>query len=72
MTKTAAAPTKADLKAAAELDAMADAIDPGLSDNEITALGDLEFGQAIAKGGAARQLRKRAAELRGDENARYM
>ncbi len=71
MTKTAA-PSKADLKAADELDAMAASIDPGLSHEAITALDDLKFGQAIASQGAARLLRKRAAELRGDENARCM
>jgi hypothetical protein len=69
---TRTAPSKADLKAAAELDAMADAIDPGLTDEQISALGDLEFGRAVAKQGAARQLRKRAAELRQDPEARWM
>jgi hypothetical protein len=66
MTKTAA-PTKADIKAATELDAMADLIDPKLSHDTMCALTDLEFGQAIAKEGVARQLRIRAAELRGDD-----
>lgn len=72
MSKTIASPTKSDLKAAAELDAMADAIDPGLTNNETAALDDIAFGQAIAKQGAARQLRIRAAELRQDPDARYM
>lgn len=70
-TKTSAS-SKADLRAAEELDAMAIAVDPGLTQEETSALDDLGFGQAIAKQGMARQLRRRAAELRQDPNARFM
>lgn len=61
---TTAAPTKADLHTARELDAMAEQIDPRLTDAEMHACNDLDFGVAVAKSGAARQLRVRAAELR--------
>ncbi len=61
---TTATPTKADLHTARELDAMAEQIDPCLTDAEMHACNDLDFGLAVAKSGAARQLRVRAAELR--------
>ncbi len=64
---TTAAPTKADLHTARELDAMAEAIDPGFSDERMHALDDLNFGIAAAKQGAALQLRTRAAELRNEK-----
>lgn len=70
-TKTAA-PSKADLRAADELDAMADQIDPAVSENTISTMDDLAFGRTVAQQGAARQLRKRAAELRQNPRARYM
>ena len=65
MTQTSTkAPTKADIKAAEELEAMAAIIDPNLPSQHVSALPDLEFGQTVAKEGAARQLRERAAQLR--------
>ncbi len=46
---------------------MAEAIDPGFSDERMHALDDLNFGIAAAKQGAALQLRTRAAELRNEK-----
>lgn len=64
---TKTAPTKSDLKAAAELDAMAEQLCPSMSHDAVCALDDLAFGQRIAMEGASRQLRERAAALRGEK-----
>lgn len=62
---TTANPTRADRRAADELDAMADQLAHGLTNDEVSALDDLHFGQAIAVEGAVLRLRQRAAHLRG-------